>query len=258
MRSSLGLLTLVLFAHAAPPPASQDVAGGPTERESRAARETAAAFLSRITETRDIASLKQMYADDFVRRRLEIEQSAQTGFGSSASYRSLEAEVNPREWERLYAARVNLRYLMALYFIAGSRKFLTHEPTLSELCPPEVAALLDANPFLAEKPPGRKYKIETAEELRDVIAALEQAAALMRGHFAQSPPEGGDIYRENVRAWAAKRPQEEVYVQTGEWPGFPAGTRFFRLRTTPEFFDLTLVKAGDGMKIVWATVYLYD
>jgi hypothetical protein len=176
MRRALRLLTLVLLAHAAPASAAQDIVEGPTEREAREARDVAAAFMSRMKETRDVATLKHMYVDDFVRRRLEIEQNVQTDFGSSLSYRELEAEADLREWERLYAAKVNLRYFMVLYFIADSHKFLTHEPTLSELCPPEVVALLDANPFLAEKSPVKKYKIETLEELRGVIATLERAA----------------------------------------------------------------------------------
>jgi hypothetical protein len=61
-----------------------------------------------------------------------------------------------------------------------------------------------------------------------------------------------------VRAWAAREPEEAVYIQIGGRAGFPEGTRFFRLRTTPEFFDLTLVRTDGGMKLVWAKVYLFD
>ena len=256
MRTALCSLTLVLLAHAVPTPASQAVVEGPTQQETREARKVAAAFMSRIQTTRDIATLKDMFVTDFVRRRFEVAPIVQTDFGSTLFYRNVEADQS--EWERLYAAQVNLKYFMVLYFIAHSQTFLTHEPVLRELCPSEVVAQLNANPFLAETSPDKKYKIETLEELRGVIATLEKAASLMREQLEKHPPEKTEIFRENLRAWLARRPVEAVYVQTSDWPGFPVGTRFFRLRTTPEFFDLTLVKTGAGMKIVWAIVYLYN
>ena len=252
------LCSLILLAHAVPAPASQAVVEGPTQQETREARKVAAAFMSRMQATRDIDSVKDMYVTDFVMRRLKIEPIVETDFGSTIYYRNLGAESDAREWERLYAARVNLKYFMVLYFLTHSQTFLTHEPALRELCPSEVIAQLNANPFLAETSPDKKYKIETLEELRGVIATLEKAASLMREHLDKHPPEKTEIFRENLRAWLARRPVEAVYVQTSDWPGFPVGTRFFRLRTTPEFFDLTLVKTGGGMKIVWAIVYLYN
>lgn len=262
MSSALCFLTLVLLAnhaHAVPAAASQIIPEQPTEQESREAREVAATFLKRIQETRDIAALKDLYVDDFVRRRLESEQVSLGDFGPPLSYRAdLKTGADPREWERLYVAQVNLNYFMALYFIATSHKFLTHEPTMSEVYPPEVVALLNANRFLVEKSPDKKYKIETLEELRGVLATLERAGVLMRERFAHHPPEETERYRENVRAWVAAEPEEAVYIQTGAWAGFPEGTRFFRLRTTPEFFDLTLVRTDEGMKVVWARVYLFN
>lgn len=258
MRTALCSLTLVLLAQAVPAPASQAIVEAPTQQEAREARKVAAAFMSRIQVSRGIATLKDMFVTDFVRRRFEIEQIVQTDFGSTLFYRNLGAAADAREWERLYAAQVNLKYFMVLYFIAHSPTFLSREPALRELCPPEVVAQLNANPFLAETSPNKKYKIETLEELRGVIATLERAAELMRKTLEKHPPEKTKLYRENIRAWAARRPVEAVYVQTSDWPGFPLGTRFFRLRTTPEFFDLTLVKAGGEMKIVWAIVYLYN
>ena len=262
MRRALCSLTLVLLAHqayAAPAPASQVMAGRPTEQEARDACQVAAAFLSRIQETRDVAALKDLYVADFLRRELEMEQVALSDFGSSLSHRAdLEAGADPREWERFYAAQVNLNYFRALYYLAAGRNILTHEPTVSEVYPPEVVALLNVNPLLGEKAPDRKYKIETPEELRGVIATLERAAALMRERFVKQQPERTRRYRENVRAWAAAEPEEAVYVQTGDWYGFPQGTRFLRLRTAPPLFDLTLVSTGGGMKVVWAAVYPFN
>jgi len=262
MRKALCLLTIVLLAdhaHTAPAAASQIIAEQPTEQEAREAREVAATFMSRIQETRDISTLKDMYVADFVRRKLEIEQIALSAFGSSLFYRTdLETEADPREWESFYAAQVNLNYFRALYYIATGHNILTHEPTMSEVYPPEVVALLNANPLLADKSPDKKYKIETLEELRGVIATVERAAALMRERLVKHPPEQTERYRENVRAWATEEPEEAVYVQTGDWPGFPKGTRFFRLRTAPQLFDLTLVRTGEGMKVVWATVYPFN
>ena len=215
--------------------------------------------MSRIHETRDIAALKDLYVADFVKRRLETEEFSPGDFGSPLFHRTnLKTEADLRKWESFYAAQVNLNYFMALYFIATSHKFLTHEPTLSEVSPPEVIALLNANPLLAEKSPDKKYKIEALEELRGVIATLERAAALMRERFAKHPPEQTEQYQENVRAWATEKPEEPVYIQTGGRYGLPTGTRFFRLRTAPQLFDLTLVRTGEGMKLVWAKVYLFD
>jgi len=212
-----------------------------------------------MQETRDIATLKDMYVADLVRRKLETGQFMPSASGSSLFSRTdSEREVEVREWDRLSAAQVNLNYLRVLYYLANGHELFTHEPTLSELCPPEVVALLNANPYLAEQSPEKKYKIETLEELRGVIATLERAAALMRQRFVKQPPEQTERYGENVREWAAKEPEEAVYIQTGDWPGFPKGTRFFRLRTTPEFFDLTLVRTGEGMKVVRATVYPFN
>lgn len=262
MRKALCFLTLVLLAHqayAVPAHASQSMAERPTEQEAREARQVAAAFMSRIQETRDIAAVKDMYVTDFLRRELESERIALSGFGSSLSYRAdLEAEADPREWERFYAAQVNLNYFRALYYLATGHNILTHEPTVSEVYPPEVVALLNANPLLAVESPDRKYKIDTLEELRGVIVTLERAAALMRERFVKHPPERTERYRENVRAWAAAEPEEAVYIQTGDWYGFPQGTRFLRLRTAPQLFDLTLVRTGGGMKVVWATVYPFN
>ena len=260
MRWALCSLTLVLLAHQSyAAPASQVMAGRPTEQEARDARQVAAAFMSRIQETRDVAALKDMYVADFVRRPLEMGQVALSDFGSSLSYRAdLEAEAAPREWERFYAAQVNLNYFRALYYLATGQNIFTHEPTVSEVYPPEVVELLNAHPLLGENSPDRRYKIETPEELRGVIATLERAAALMRERFVKQPPERTRRYRENVRAWAAEEPEEAVYVQTGDRYGFPQGTRFFRLRTAPQLFDLTLVSTGGGMKVVWAAVYPFN
>jgi hypothetical protein len=262
MRSALCFLTLVLLAHQAQgfrAPASQLIAEQPTEQEAREAREVAAAFISRMQQTRDIAALKDLYVADFLGRRLETEEFSFSDFGSPLSHhKNLKREADLRDWERFYAAQVNLNYFMALYFISTNQRLLTHEPTLPEICPPDVMALLNANPFLVEKSPGKKYKVETLAELRSVIATLERAAALMRERFAEHSPEQTERYRENVRAWAAKEPEEAVYIETEGRYGLPAGTRFFRLRTSPQLFDLTLIRTGQGMKLVWAKVYVFD
>ncbi|HEX8140097.1 MAG TPA: hypothetical protein VF544_21220 [Pyrinomonadaceae bacterium] len=255
----LSLLLLANYAHICESSATQIIAEQPTEQEAREAREVAAAFLSRIQKTRDIAALKDLYVDDSIRRRMGAEQISLSDFGSSLFYRAgLKAEADPREWERFYAAQTNLNYFMVLYYLATGEEIFTHEPTNSELCPPEALALLNANPFLVEKSPDKKYKIESLEEFRGVLATLERAAALMRERFAESPPEQTERYRENVRAWAVKEPEEPVYIQTGDWPGFAEGTRLFRLRTSPQLFDLTLVRTHEGMKLVWAKVYPFD
>jgi hypothetical protein len=212
-----------------------------------------------MQETRDIATLKDMYVADSVRRKLEKEQVTLSGVGSSLIDRTdLDTDAALREWERFYAAQVNLNYFKVLYYLVNGHELFTHEPKLSELCPPEVVALLNANPYLAEKSPDKKYKIETLEELRGVIATLERAGSLMRERFVKQPPEQTEQYRENVRAWAEEEPEEAVYIESGDRPGFPKGTRFFRLRTSPQFFDLTLLRNGEGMKVVQAEIYPFN
>lgn len=266
MRRALCFLTLVLLAnHAHTVPAnSQTLPERPTQQEVREAHEVAAAFIKRIQQTRDIAALKDLYVDDFLKRKLGTGGISLHDFGSSLFYRTeLVTEAAPREWERFYAAQVNLRYFMVLYYLANGREIFTHEPVMSEVYPPEVIALLNANPFLAEGSPDVKYKIETLEELRSVIATLERAAALMRERFAKQPPEQTELYQEHIREWAAKEAARndsspDVYVETGGWYGFPKGTRFFRLRTVPQLFDLMLVRTDEGMKIVWASVYPFN
>lgn len=262
MRGALCFLAVALLVNHArtlPPAHARLVAERPTEQEAREAREAAKVFMSRIQRTRDVAALKDLYVADFVRRRLETEVFSLGDFGSPLQHRTnLKTEVGLHEWERLYAAQVNLNYFMALHLIATSQHLLTREPTLSELGPPEVIALLDANPFLVGKSPGKKYKVETPEELRGVIATLERAVALMRESFFEHPPEQTGRFRENVRAWAMKEPEEAVYVETEGRYGLPVGTRLFRLRTSPQLFDLTLVRTGEGMKLVWAKVYVFD
>ncbi len=266
MRRALCFLILALLAnHARTVPAkSQTIPERPTETEVREAHKVAAAFMKRIEQTRDIAALKDLYVDGFLKRKMATGGGSLHDFGSSLSYRTdLMTEAAPLEWERFYAAQVNLRYFMVLYFIANTHRFLTHEPTLSELYPPEIIALLKANPFLAEGVPDVKYKIETLEELRGVIATLERATTLMRERFGKHPPEQTGLYQANMRAWAAKEAERnymspDVYIHTGGYFGFPEGTRFFRLRTVPQLFDLTLVRTDEGMKLVWASVYLFN
>ena len=265
MRRALCFLTLALLANNVHnvPVDSQSIPEPPTEREVREAHEVAAAFMRRIQQTRDIAALKDLYVDDFLRRKLATGASLHD-FGSSLFYRTeLRTEADPREWERFYAAHVNLRYFMVLYYLANGHEIFTHEPKMSELYPPEAIALLKANPFLAEESPDRKYKLETVEDLRSVLATLQKATVVMRERFAKHPPEQTELYQENMRAWATKESERNisrpaVYVQTGDWYGFPKGTRFFRLRTVPQLFDLTLVRTDEGMKLVWASVYPFN
>lgn len=262
MRNALCFLAIVLLAnHAHTPPAaaSQPAVEQPTEQEAREAREVAKAFMGRIQQTRDVAALKDLYVDDFLRRKLAAGGNSLHDFGSPLFYRmNVKTEVDAREWERFYAAQVNLRYFMVLYYFANGREVFTHEPKTSEVYPPEVIALLNTNPLLAEKSPDKKYEVETPEEWRGVIATLERAGSLMREHFAKHPPEQAERYRENVREWAMREPEEAVYIQTGGGYGLPKDTRFFRLRTMPQLFDLTLVRTGEGMKLVWASVYPFN
>lgn len=273
MRKSLLFLPLILLPNlghtAKPVNTSQIKAERATEQEAREAREVAAEFMRRLQETRDIAALKDLYVGDFVRRSMKSDRASLHGFGTSLGFNpDLRMQASRDDWERLYAATVNLRYFMVLHLASSDLK-PDDEITAEKAFPPGALALLDASPFFVGdygrgNRAGAKYKIETLQEMREVIVTLEQAGAVMRDLFLKSPPELTERYKENMSAWSpTAQSQKElsrppVDTSTEEWFGLPRGTRFFHVMTRPPLFEMRMAKTDGGMKIVWAHVYPFN
>jgi hypothetical protein len=265
MRKALRHLALVLLASylGNSPAYSQNLPEQATEQEVRDARAIASVFMEGAQRTRDVASLKGLFLEDFLNRKFATGTSLED-FGLPLSYRAdLRVEAGPGDWESFYTAQLNLRYFMVLYFFSYGSDVFNHEPKMSELYPREVLQLIKANVFLNEGSADKKDTLETVQDLRDVTATLQKAGALMRESFLKQSPEKTKTYQERMRVWAMKEAErnvvvQPVYVNTGAYYGFTSPTRFLRVRTVPELFDLILVRIDSGLKIVWVSIYPYN
>jgi len=240
-----------------------------SQEESRAAEDLTSEFMRRMQQSRDVGTLKDLYVEDFVARYLTHEWP---DIGSSLSYSRLLLTPERREdWERYYAAQVNLRYFMVLHIAstltpAGIRAMERGESTAGCLFPSEVWAVLKRSPFLlwdySADNPASEREVTTPEDLRGLIATLEQANSIMRERFVRNPPEQSELYKQNTAAPAtsSKKRESKPYLEIAqeEKLGFPAETHFFHVLTTPELFELTLVKTDKGMKVAWARVYPFN
>ena len=260
---------LIASAHANQDPLVVERA---TDEEARQVQELSDTFRRQMKETRDVASLKHLFLDDFVRRQIQAEKDQSLLLIPSTPI-SIETElttqIRQRDWERFYAAHLNFRYYFVL-LIASRLKPTDFKKDDQEfrrkLFPAEVLKLLQANPFLAGEydieAAQKKYKIEALEEFESLTSTLEQATLILRRRFIKNPPEHTRIYRENLRRAGNEgkttnnRPQ--VYGTEESRLGFPRGTRFFHLITGDSLFELSLVKSDNGMKIVWAQVYPFN
>jgi hypothetical protein len=259
-RKSFVLILAVMFSHGIS-------ASGSTQSseqfvdERLQAQKVVAEFMSRIRKTRDLATLKDLYVPDFISRSLKSNDSSLPDVGSSPTIsRPFMAQLSQSDLERYYFAQVNVRYLSILYLATAHSpkeiKLLENDKTdtRSFLFPSEVAVLFD-NQLINQE-------IETPQQLRDVIGLLEKAGAMMRNRFQRNPPEGSAAYLENLGdvdfSDPNLQPRPYLSIESQERSGFPAGTHFFNVITKPQLFELTLVKTGEGMKIIWARVYPYN
>ena len=256
-----GRLSLRHIALSAAAPQSNEERA--TEMETQEVEKVATAFMKRLQETRDLASLKDLYVDDFIKRKIEFDKVKRSSldplhnyFGSGFSVNpALLTQGNHHDWRRLYVASVNLKYFLVLSIASGPNA--PKDLEIKKVFPPKVLALFEASPAYG------KHEIGTLEELRSVINILERASAMMRELFLRNPPEQMPEYKKNMQSWHSSDQEPRIMrlsveVATEEQFGFPKGTRFFKVLTKPWFFEIRLVKTNAGMKILSARVYPFN
>ena len=247
-----------------------------TEEEARQVQEVSDAFERRMKETRDAGLLKDLFLDDFMRVRIKeifpngpvpLYESIPLSLSSDVA-----RQVTQRDWERFYAARLNLRYYLILLLVSRLKPNELKEPDdslMRKLYPREVLNLLQRDPFIKGdyglEHDHTKHQVETLDDFLSLVETLDRAALLLRQHFLKHPPEQTRIYQENFRLAS----NEQKARKTGLiWPhvygtnesrlGFPKGTRFFHRTTADSMFELSFVKTDTGIKIVWAQVYPFN
>ena len=245
-----------------------------TEEEARQVQELSDTFQRQMKETRDVASLKHLFIDDFVRLQVQAEKRPdQSHLLIPSTPISIETDltrqIRERDWERFYAAQLNFRYYFVLLIASRARPtdLSNGNPEfMRKLFPAEVFKLLQVDPFLAGEyginAAPKKYKIETLEEFESLTSTLERVTLILRQRFLKDPPEHTSVYRENLRRAANEQKttanQPQVYGTEEARLGFPKGTRFFHRITADSLFELWLVKSDKGMKVVWAQVYPFN
>lgn len=266
-------LTFLMSAHA-----YQDavVVERATEQEARQVQEVSDAFERRMRETRDVGLLKDLFLEDFM--RLRIEANYRNGpislFESiPLSLRTdLASQVTQRDWDRFFAARLNLRYYLILLLVSRVKPDDLKEPDDSlmlKLYPPEVLTLLQRDPFIKGdyglEHDHAKHQVETLDDFLSLVTTLDRAALLLRQHFLKHPPEQTPIYRKNFRLASNEHQTRKsglilphLYGTDEARLGFPKGTRFFHRVTADSLFELWFVKTDQGVKIVWARVYPFN
>lgn len=278
----LWLIFFATFGEVAPVTiADQDplVVERATEEEARQVQEVSDAFERRMRETRDVGSLKDLFLNDFMRLQIAAEKTSSPDQPVSlipsiplSLQSDLATQVSQRDWERFYAARLNLRYYFVLLLVSRAKTSDLKNPKASlmrQLYPVEVLTLLQADPFVKGEygleHDHNRHEIETLEEFLSLITTLDQAALMLRQRFVKHPPEQTRIYQENLR----RATNEQKTRHTGLiWPhvygtdesrlGFPKGTRFFHRITADSLFELWFVKTDNAIKIVWAQVYPFN
>lgn len=247
-----------------------------TEEEARQVQEVADAFERRMKETRDVSLLKDLFLDDFMRVRInEIFSNGPIPLFDSIPL-SLKSEVatqvTQRDWERFYAARLNLRYYLILLLVSRVKPNDLKEPDdslMRKLYPADVLNLLQRDPFIKGdyglEHDHTKHQVETLEDFLSLVTTLERAALMLRQHFLRHPPEQTRIYQENFRSASNEQKTRRtglilphVYGTNESRLGFPKGTRFFHRNTADSMFELNFVKTDAGIKIVWAQVYPFN
>jgi hypothetical protein len=233
-----------------------------TEEEARQVQEVSDAFERRMRETRDVALLKDLFLDDFMRLRIKaIYPNGPVSLFESIplSLRGdLATQVSQRDWERFYAARLNLRYYLVLLIVSRLKPNDLKEPDESmirKLYPPDVLNLLQRDPFIKGdyglEHDHTKHQVETLEDFQSLLTTLDRAALMLRQHFLKHPP-NEQWTRNTGLIWP------HVYGSEEARPGFPKGTRFFHRITADSMFELSFVKTEQGFKIVWAQVYPFN
>jgi hypothetical protein len=233
-----------------------------TEEDARQVQEVSDAFERRMRETRDVALIKDLFLDDFMRLRIkEIYPNGPVSLFESIplSLRGdLATQVSQNEWEKFYAARLNLRYYLILLIVSRLDPDDLKEPDaawMRKLYPPEVLNLLQRDPFIKGdyglEHDHTKHQVETLDDFQSLITTLDRASVIFRQHLLKHPP-NEQWTRKTGLIWPNVYGTEEARL------GFPKGTRFFHRITGDSLFELWIVKSENGMKIVWAQVYPFN
>jgi len=270
--TSAMLLLLLLMQGASAAFARQAGRGVLTKEEERQAREVAAAFTDRLIETHDFAQVvSELYVGDFAARYLKREAaSAARGRGETfmlagvpaLSFKETLAARDDEYWPRLYVAANNLiNYGFLLLLSKKTLKELGDPDKFDEremlaIYPPEAVKVLDSDPTTANflKMKTRPVEVATPEDLREVTTTLEEAARLTRAGLGERLPRGARLEQNlGMLNAASARTPVELLPSDEDFSGYPKGTRLFRV-FAPIGYNLTLLKEGGSMKIVWANM----
>lgn len=284
LRLGLCLTFFVLFSETLPVAithAAQDplVVEQATDEEARQVQEVSDIFERRMRETRDVGLLKDLFLDDFVRLQVEAEMTSYPDKGISlfesiplSLKNDLAPQVSQRDWERFYAARLNLRYYFVLLLASRAQPSdmkNSNNSLVRKIYPADVLTLLQANPFVkgeyGVEHDHNRHQIETLDEFLSLINTLDRAATMLRQRFLKEPPEQTRIYQENLRLASNEHTARKtglirphVYGTDKSRLGFPIGTRFFHRITADSMFELSFVKTDNGIKIIRAIVYPFN
>jgi hypothetical protein len=239
----------------------------PTPAESKSAQEVAGLFIKRLEETADISRLLgELYVDDFIeryirqqRKSLIKDQAAQAiFFAPGLEYRaSLLEQATPDDWRRFYVATYSLIYSGFVMGMNRAAKDLLSgkEPSdkiLKDIYPPKVVKLFGQHPILKNLIEMKERKpIATAEEMRSVIATLEQAVTLLRTDEVRKLYQLTEDSRKIIEMLKQSLTAEaSVEVADEEFFGYPQGTQVFYV-PTPFMLQLIIVNTGGKYRIVW-------
>lgn len=275
--SSALLLILLLAQGTSPALAAQSPPRRMLKEEEREARAVADAFTRRLIEARDFAPVvRELYADDFMARYLRQATNPEAGVRDATfmidgipalSFRaSLAAHAESEYWPRLYVAANSFMHFVFLSVLAErpveelanleEGDMDEFEQDMLGVVPPEALRILDGNPTLTNfvKMKKRPVDIETLEDLRQVTVTLEEAVRLTRASLDERLPKVTHLAQNlQMLGDAAARTEVESLPLEGDAWGYPNGTRFFKV-FAPIGYDLILVKDGERMKVVWATI----
>ena len=236
-----------------------------TKAEMQEAQDLAKNFTLRFIQTKDIKPLlDEFYFSDFIDRyklwgSKEDNKSVNNIFvpGLSYHYRVI-SEGSSEDWRKFYIASHNFILLGFVASLGNAKDNPSKEADfdLAKFYSPQVIALLDKNPNLANmiKNEGQQKTIDTADEMRNVTATLEQALAIVREKHGSSPLL---TINDNELTKVFKKDYFKPHLQLAddEEFGFPTNTRFLIIKT-PIAMQLMLAKEKDKLKIVYATLSL--
>jgi hypothetical protein len=219
-----------------------------TAQERREAQQTAQRFVKRIQETRNVLSLSD---DMFVPGFISHFASGDEGVPSSVYLRLTSAERL-----RLFAARYNASYLIALDVINSPQANFSPQLAFDSILPTAIARKLRRTLWR-----GNEFRFSSYRDFQSRIRKIENALAEARQYLGRKcierTPEFQQKFNDTVTDTGLHY-RVRAYIggnnikDSEPLIGFPANQKFFRVET-PLFIGVILVKAGDQMKIVSLT-----